>query len=96
MFTFILEALNSAAHFLKIAETDYRQLEMYEQAQDVVYFLAVVYHNLGKETERDKASQRHADLEERRKELENIGIDGEVQEVLDLVASVGGALASRR
>jgi anaphase-promoting complex subunit 5 len=64
--------------------------------KDVQYLLSVIYHNLGMMTERDEVASRHSQMEEHQKRLEGITFDPLYQNVFELVAKVGAALASRK
>jgi anaphase-promoting complex subunit 5 len=66
---------------------------MHCAVMDVQYFLSVVYHNLGLQTERDEAAKRHFATQEMRRGLEmsDEGITG----VLEVMRMVGAALAHR-
>lgn len=59
------------------------------------YYLAVLYHNLGMEAERDGAAERHEKTEEERKEAAVCGVEEWVKDVWDLVCEVGAVLAAR-
>jgi anaphase-promoting complex subunit 5 len=57
--------------------------------------LSVMYHNLGATMERDQAAERHLKTEADLGKLEVITTDEEVEQILDVVADVGAALAGR-
>jgi hypothetical protein len=61
----------------------------------VQYFLSVMYHNLGLTAERSQMADRHAKTEAELRRLEESVIDEEVEQILDVVASIGATLASR-
>lgn len=63
---------------------------------DVQYFLSVVYHNLGLETERDEAAKRHILTEAERKRSEASVVHEEVRDIWEVVAQLGAALAARQ
>jgi hypothetical protein len=88
-------ALRQALPFLRQSESDYRSIELLRPLMDVQYLLSIVYHNLSMEKEREEAAKRHFETERRRKDLEVIAFDSEVDEVWKLVSSVGTALAAR-
>lgn len=79
-----------------MAEADFQSLEIYRSVQDVQYLLSVVYHNLGMLQERDEVASRHSQTEEHQKRLEFVTFDPIYQDVFELVAKVGSALASRK
>jgi anaphase-promoting complex subunit 5 len=54
-----------------------------------------MYHNLGATMERDQAAERHLKTEADLGKLEVITTDEEVEQILDVVADVGAALAGR-
>uniref|UniRef100_A0A0W0FGE9 Anaphase-promoting complex subunit 5 n=1 Tax=Moniliophthora roreri TaxID=221103 RepID=A0A0W0FGE9_MONRR len=89
-------ALHDAVQWLLMAEKDFLSLEMYRPATDVQYLLSVVYHNLGKEAERNDSAQRHAETEKESKLLEEVATDDMVASVLDIVSRVGAALSLSR
>ena len=47
------------------------------------------------EKERDEVARRHSETEARRRRMETVVIDDEVQQILDVVGIVGAALAGR-
>ena len=59
------------------------------------YLLSVLYHNLGMGAERSQMAERHAKTETELRRLEEIAVDDEVEQILDVVVSVGAALAGR-
>ena len=83
-------------HWLLIAEKDYLALEMNGQAADVQYLLSVTYHNLGMTIERDAAAERHFKTQKEQAQAENTITDEEIASVLEIVSSVGAALALSR
>jgi anaphase-promoting complex subunit 5 len=89
------DALQEAITYLQMAEADFKSLEIYRSVKDVQYLLSVVYHNLGMVRERDEVASRHSQLEEHQKRLEVITFDPLYQDVFEVVAKVGAALASR-
>ena len=68
---------------------------MYESQMDVQYLISVIYHNLDMEAERDAAADRYAATARAFKAQEDILVDKETEEILDVVASIGAALAGR-
>ena len=90
------DALREAMSYLKIAEADFQTLEIYRSVKDVQYLLSVIYHNLGMIKERDEVAIRHSQTEEDQKRLELTTFDPLYQEVFEVVAEVGAALASRK
>jgi anaphase-promoting complex subunit 5 len=93
---FIIEpAIRTAIRYLLIAENDFKSLQIYRSLQDVQYFLSVMYHNLGLTAERNQMADRHAKTEAELRRLEEGVADEEIERVLDVVASIGAALASR-
>ncbi|KAG7098994.1 hypothetical protein E1B28_000880 [Marasmius oreades] len=88
-------SLQDVVYWLAMAEKDYLTLEMYRSATDVQYLLSVVYHNLGMETERDGAAQRHIETEKKQKQAEDAPMD-DIVAILDVVSSVGVALSLSR
>jgi anaphase-promoting complex subunit 5 len=93
--TAIEPALRQAVAFLQQSESDYQSIELLRPLMDVQYLLSLVYHNLDMEKEREEAAKRHFETERRRKELEVVVFDSEVDEVWKLVSGVGTALAAR-
>ncbi|KAH8829175.1 hypothetical protein DL96DRAFT_1597040 [Flagelloscypha sp. PMI_526] len=92
----VKKVLNESLPYLLKSEEDYLRLGMYRQAQDATYYRAVVYNSLGRIAERDQASKRHAELRRKQRDVEEVSFDSEVQEILDIVAAVGGAITARR
>ncbi|KAF8741003.1 hypothetical protein AX14_006207 [Amanita brunnescens Koide BX004] len=88
-------AIRTAIRYLLIAENDFKSLQIYRSLQDVQYFLSVMYHNLGLTAERNQMADRHAKTEAELRRLEEGVADEEIERVLDVVASIGAALASR-
>ena len=68
---------------------------MYQSQMDVQYLISVIYHNLDMEAERDTAADRHAATARAFKAQEDMLVDKETEEILDVVASIGAALAGR-
>lgn len=89
------ESIREAIPYIEIAENDYRTIQILRSLADVQYYLAVLYHNLGMEAERDAAAERHEKTEEERKEAAVCGIEGWVKDVWDLVCEIGTVLAAR-
>lgn len=89
-------ALQECIHYLKVAEEDYTQLQIFRSLQDTQFLLSVVYHNLDMTEERDAAAQRHQATEKLAEEVKVIVTEDWVTEVLDIVSDVGSTLASRR
>lgn len=89
------EVLREAVPYLLRAEADFNAVEMYQAAGDIQYALAVVYHNMNLEEQRDAMSQKHMAMLEKRTSLEEIAFDEECWQILELVARVGFKLASR-
>ena len=89
------DALRECIPYLDIAEKDYAALEMYRSLQDVQFLLAVVYDNLGMVEDRDKAAERHRDVGKLKEGAERKISEPWIIEVLDIVADVSAALASR-
>ncbi|KAI5899674.1 uncharacterized protein SCHCODRAFT_02605806 [Schizophyllum commune H4-8] len=89
------EALLEGLQWLPTAEQDYKTLEMYQSQMDVQYLISVIYHNLDMEAERDAAADRHAATARVFKAQEDVLVDKETEEILDVVASIGAALAGR-
>ncbi|KAF8350736.1 hypothetical protein F5887DRAFT_940689 [Amanita rubescens] len=88
-------AIREAIRYLQIAESDFKTLQIYRSLQDVQYFLSIMYHNLGLTAERSQMADRHAKTEAELRHLEESVIDEEVEQILDVVASIGATLASR-
>lgn len=78
-----------------MAESDFEALEIYRSLKDVQYTLSVVYSNLELETERDESAKRHASTELRERELEGVVVDEELNNIFELIALIGAALADR-
>jgi anaphase-promoting complex subunit 5 len=76
-----------------MSEGDFRTLEMYRPMMDVQYFLSVVHHNLGQQAECEDAAKRHFATQEMRREIEVS--DGDVLGILEVLRTVGSALAAR-
>ena len=87
--------LTEALNYLKIAQADFEEMQMYGSCADVAYFISVLYENLGESDKRDEAAKRHGEFESRRTALEIEVLDSEVQEVWNVVILVGTRLASR-
>lgn len=88
-------ALREALPYLLKSEADFQALKIYRSVMDVQYLISVIYHNLGIEKERDDAAGRHTATEKEHAKLENMVVDDEIQQILDVVSSVGAALAHR-
>lgn len=96
IYLFIIEpAIRNAIRYLLIAENDFKSLQIYRSLQDVQYFLSIMYHNLGLTAERNQMADRHAKTEAELRHLEESAVDEEIERVLDVIASIGAALASR-
>ena len=78
-----------------MAEADFQTLEIIQSEKDVQYLLSVVYHNLGMVQERDDLARKHSQTEKRHEELQLITFDPNYQDIFELIAKVGAALASR-
>jgi len=78
-----------------MAETDFQTLEIIQSEKDVQYLLSVVYHNLGMVQERDDLARKHSQTEKCLEELQLITFDPNYQDIFELIAKVGAALASR-
>ncbi|KAI0082698.1 hypothetical protein K474DRAFT_1702690 [Panus rudis PR-1116 ss-1] len=89
------EGLREALQYLKRAETDYRDLEMFSSLQDVQFLLSVVYHNLGMTKERDEMAELCHETQAERKRLATIVSEQWISDVWEIVGKVGAALASR-
>ncbi|KAL1743927.1 hypothetical protein HDZ31DRAFT_39837 [Schizophyllum fasciatum] len=89
------QAILDALRWLPAAEQDYKTLGMYQSQMDVQYLISVLYHNLDMIAERDAAAERHAETAREFKEQEDVLVDSETEEVLDVVAAIGAALAAR-
>lgn len=92
---FLAAALLEAVPYLQTAEADFRTLEMYRALKDVQYMLSVVYHNAGMIQQRDDAAVSQLKTGELQEALEGITYDQTYQDILQVVAKVGSALASR-
>jgi anaphase-promoting complex subunit 5 len=79
-----------------MAEANFQSLEIYRSVKDVQYLLSVIYHNLGMIRERDEVACRHSQTEEHQKKLELLTFDPLYQDIFELMAKVGAALASRK
>ncbi|TEB35906.1 hypothetical protein FA13DRAFT_1727451 [Coprinellus micaceus] len=90
-----IPVLTEALKYLKIAQADFEEMQMYSSCADVAYFTSVLYENLGESGRRDEAAKRHEEIESRRMGLEIEVLDSEVQEVWNVVIMVGTRLASR-
>ncbi|KAK7014891.1 cytoskeleton-associated protein 5 [Favolaschia claudopus] len=78
-----VDALQEALPYLLKSEQEYGTLQMHRAVMDVQYFLSVVYHNLGRQQERDEAAKRHFATQELRKEVETS--DEGITRVLEIV-----------
>lgn len=87
--------LQETLPYLKIAEEDYRQLEISTSLMHVQYLLSVVYHNLGMLQQRDAAAQRHLITLELQHKQGAVVVEDDAQRVLEIVELVGAHLASR-
>jgi anaphase-promoting complex subunit 5 len=95
MISSIADTLREAVSYLLKAESDYKQLSMFRQLMDVQYLLSVVYHNLGLESERNEAINRHSRTQTESKELEVMVVDDSAREIWEVVSEVGVALSQR-
>lgn len=78
-----------------MAEADYTTLSMFEATSDVQWLLMVVFHNLGMKAEEDAVLKRHSNSVSTMRRLEECTVDGEAQQVWDLVTDVGLSLVAR-
>ncbi|KAF8163271.1 hypothetical protein B0H34DRAFT_694755 [Crassisporium funariophilum] len=88
-------ALHEAVPYISMAESDFQTLEILSSTKDAQYLLSVVYHNLGMEKEGNEAAIRHSETEALQRHLETITVDDEMQNIFELVGTVGAALAAR-
>ncbi|TFK76479.1 hypothetical protein BDN72DRAFT_785411 [Pluteus cervinus] len=89
------EDLNAVLPYLKQAEADFTTLQIYRSLMDVQYFISVVHNTLGMAKERDAAADRYSVTEKKMKALEMVAVDQEVEDILNVVAEIGAALAHR-
>lgn len=78
-----------------MAEADYARLSMLEATSDVQWLLMVVFHNLGMKVEAEAVLERHSTSVSTMQSFEECTLDGEAQQVWDLVTDVGLSLAAR-
>ena len=78
-----------------MAEADYTTLSMFEAASDVQWLLMVVFYNLGMTVEEEAVLERYANSVSTMRSSEECTLDGEAQQVWDLVTDVGLSLAAR-
>jgi len=90
-----VDSLNEALTYLLVSESDFKKLQILRSLMDVQYFMSVVYHNLGMDSERDDAAKRHSETKEVREKLELRVVDDEVRDIWEMVSRVGAALAAR-
>ncbi|KAG8831373.1 hypothetical protein FRC17_003254 [Serendipita sp. 399] len=86
------ELLSEALGYLKMAEDDYRKLEMPASIQDMLYLQAVVHEAAGEAMLRDSASKSLREVEEVEEKL-SIGLDEPMIAVWDVVCEIGVAVA---
>ncbi|KAK0500607.1 hypothetical protein EDD18DRAFT_1348017 [Armillaria luteobubalina] len=89
------QSLREAGMYLKVAETDFIALEMYQEASDAQYLSSIVFHNVADERMRDVAARNNSISAEKAAGLEKQSYDEEVAQILDTVALVGARLALR-
>lgn len=89
------DSIREAIPYIEMAEKDYKTIEILRSLADTQYYLAVMYHNLGMEAERDTAAERHEKTEEERQKAAICGVETWVKDVWDLVCEVGVALSAR-
>ncbi|KAL7283326.1 hypothetical protein ACG7TL_002755 [Trametes sanguinea] len=89
------EALKESLTYLEEAERCFVELEMFSAQMDVQFMLSVVHHNLGDETRRDEAAERHEQTRLKRDQEHATIVEEWIEETLQLVADIGSAIASR-
>lgn len=87
--------LREALPHLLTAEADYVRLSMFEATSDVQWLLMVVFHNLGMKEEEKAVLERYSASMSAMQSSEESALDGEAQQVWDLVTDVGLSLAGR-
>ncbi|KAF8559544.1 hypothetical protein OG21DRAFT_1402070 [Imleria badia] len=87
--------LREALPHLLMAEADYRTLSMFEAMSDVQWLLMVVFHNLGMKADEEAVLERYSNSISTVRSSEECTVDGETQQVWDLVTDVGLSLAAR-
>ena len=67
-----MKQLEAAIPFLEVAESDYAKIQLYRTRLEVIYMLAVVYHNLAirLESSSDPAETREAAAERKQRAKE--------------------------
>lgn len=88
-------ALKKALNYLLISEADFVVLDIPVSLSDVRYLISVVYHNLGMVNERNQIAQKVADAFAQQQKNEAWIWDDKMSDILNAVAMVGVALASR-
>lgn len=94
-FWHIEAGLREALPHLLMAEADYARLSMFEATSDVQWLLMVVFHNLEMKVDEEAVLERYSDSVSTMRSFEECTLDGEAQQVWDLVADVGLSLVAR-
>lgn len=87
--------LREALPHLLMAEADYARLLMFEARSDVQWLLMVVFHNLGMKVDEEAVFERYSNSVSTMRRFEECTLDGEAQQVWDLVTEVGLSLVAR-
>lgn len=87
--------LREALPHLVMAEADYARLSMFEASSDVQWLLMVVFHNLGMKADEEAVFERYSNSVSTMRGFEECALDGEVQQIWDLVTDVGLSLVAR-
>ncbi|KAG6818143.1 hypothetical protein H0H87_000048 [Tephrocybe sp. NHM501043] len=77
--------LADALPYVKMAEDDYKTLEINASLVHVQYLLSVIYHNLGMSEDRDAAANRHFQTLELQKKQGTVVVEDDTQRVLEVV-----------
>jgi anaphase-promoting complex subunit 5 len=70
-------------------------MEIYDALLASQYLLSVVFNSLGMVKERDEAAMRHEATEQRRKKMESVVVEPELDQMFELISRVGSVLSGR-
>jgi anaphase-promoting complex subunit 5 len=70
-------------------------MEIYDALLASQYLLSVVFNSLGMVKERDEVAMRHEATEQRRKKMESVVVDPELDRMFELISRVGSVLSGR-
>jgi len=89
------EGLREALVYLKMAEEDYKRLELTESLADVQFLMSVVYHNLGATSESEQTGERHLETNALKQKHGEVLVDEEVSRIWEIVSRVGISIAGQ-